>query len=137
MSCEKRRFWRRRRPQVGRRGRSRRDFRAADVQSEQHGRPGVPCLSYFPVRFGSRERGHMIVAMSPRNSRETIVERLFVVEGDIVETEMNKGEQRTVIIRGHYRIEGDYRSHLYDSISFGPISRGLAIAKVPATEVMP
>lgn len=91
-------------------------------------------LSYLPVRFGSIERGDIIVAVSPRNPNETIIKRVIGIEGDVVKSQKSKSSEyvRKVVPKGYYWIEGDHKGHTYDSTSFGPISRGLVIAKVPA-----
>lgn len=91
-------------------------------------------LSYLPVRFDSIKRGDIIVAISPRNPNETIIKRVLGVEGDIIITKKNKNSPKTknVVPKGYYWIEGDHKGRTFDSTSFGPISRGLVIAKVPA-----
>lgn len=91
-------------------------------------------LSYLPIRFGAIERGDIIVAVSPRNPNETIIKRVTGVEGDIVMSKKNTNSPsvRKVVPEGYYWIEGDHKGHTYDSTSFGPISGGLVIAKVPA-----
>lgn len=91
-------------------------------------------LSYLPVRFGSIERGDIIVAVSPRNPSETIIKRVIAVEGDFVQSKKNHSDESVVKVvpKGYFWIEGDHKGHTYDSTSFGPISRGLVIAKVPA-----
>lgn len=91
-------------------------------------------LSYLPVRFDSIKRGDVIVAISPRNPKETIIKRVIGVEGDVVVLK-NKRDNfgtRKVVPKGYYWIEGDHKGHTYDSTSFGPISGGLLVAKVPA-----
>jgi len=89
-------------------------------------------LSYIPVRFDSIKRGDIIVAISPRNPNETIIKRVIGVEGDVVlsKKKNNTSRIRNFIPRGYYWIEGDHKGHSYDSTSFGPISKGLVIAKV-------
>lgn len=91
-------------------------------------------LSYLPVRFDSIRRGDVIVAKSPRNHKETIIKRVIGVEGDVVtlKSRENNSSTRKVVPKGYYWIEGDHKGHTYDSTSFGPISRGLVVAKVPA-----
>lgn len=90
-------------------------------------------LSYLPVRFNSIKRGDIIVAISPRNPNETIIKRVIGVEGDIVvsKKKTDNCSSRKVVPKGYYWIEGDHKGHSYDSTSFGPISIGLVIAKVP------
>lgn len=90
-------------------------------------------LSYLPVRFNSIKRGDIIVAISPRNPNETIIKRVIGVEGDIVvsKKKTDNFSVRKVVPKGYYWIEGDHKGHSYDSTSFGPISIGLVIAKVP------
>jgi len=89
-------------------------------------------LSYFPVRVDYIKRGDIIVAISPRNPNETIIKRVIGVEGDIVESKKNNNASSTrkFIPRGYYWVEGDHKGHSYDSTSFGPISKGLVVAKV-------
>lgn len=91
-------------------------------------------LSYLPVYFDSIKRGDIIVAISPRNPDETIVKRVIGIEGDIVKIKRKKDDHSTpkVVPKGYYWIEGDHKGHTYDSTSFGPISKGLIVAKVPA-----
>lgn len=91
-------------------------------------------LSYLPVRFNRINRGDVIVAISPRNPNEIIIKRVVGIEGDIVEFKKthDKLSTRKVVPKGHFWIEGDHKGHSYDSTSFGPISRGLVRAKVPA-----
>lgn len=89
-------------------------------------------LSYIPVRFDSIKRGDIIVAISPRNPNETIIKRVIGVEGDIVVSKKknNTSSTRKFVPKGYYWIEGDHKGHTYDSTSFGPISKGLVVAKV-------
>ncbi|VVC44779.1 Peptidase S26A, signal peptidase I,Peptidase S24/S26A/S26B/S26C,Peptidase S26A, signal peptidase I [Cinara cedri] len=90
-------------------------------------------LSYLPVRFDSIKRGDLIVAISPRNPNEIIVKRVIGLEGDVVKLKRKQDDSmRKVVPKGYYWIEGDHKGHSYDSTSFGPISKGLVIAKVPA-----
>lgn len=91
-------------------------------------------LSYLPVRFDKIERGDIIVATSPRNPEETIIKRVIGVEGDIIKfkNKLDKHSTRKVVPEGYYWIEGDHKGHSYDSTIFGPISRNLVLAKVPA-----
>lgn len=91
-------------------------------------------LSYLPVRFDSIKRGDIIVAISPRNPNETIIKRVIGVEGDVIVLKKNQDSSgtRKVVPKGYYWIEGDHKGHTYDSTSFGPISGGLIVAKVPA-----
>jgi mitochondrial inner membrane protease subunit 2 len=89
-------------------------------------------LSYIPVRFDSIKRGDIIVAISPRNPNETIIKRVIGVEGDIVVSKKknNISGTKKFVPKGYYWIEGDHKGHTYDSTSFGPISKGLVVAKV-------
>lgn len=91
-------------------------------------------LSYLPVRLDSIKRGDIIVAKSPRNPNETIIKRLIGIEGDVmVSKNKNNGFiTKKIIPKGYYWIEGDHKGHTYDSTSFGPIPKGLVVAKVPA-----
>jgi len=91
-------------------------------------------LSYLPVHFDTIKRGDVIVAISPIKPNETLIKRVIGIEGDIVESKKNQNCSiiRKVVPKGYYWIEGDHKGHTYDSTSFGPISRGLVIAKVPA-----
>jgi len=91
-------------------------------------------LSYLPVRFNTIERGDIIIAISPRNPNEKLIKRVIAIEGDtIVSKKIKDGSSsRKNIPDGYFWIEGDHKGHSYDSTSFGPISRGLVVAKVPA-----
>jgi inner membrane protease subunit 2 len=90
-------------------------------------------MSYLPVRFGTIKRGDIIIAISPRNPNETIIKRVVGIEGDVlVLKKSNNSSIRRVVPKGYYWIEGDHKGHTYDSTSFGPISKGLVIAKAPA-----
>lgn len=90
-------------------------------------------ISYLSVRLGTIKRGDVIIAISPRNPNETIIKRVVGVEGDVlVSKKKDNSSVRRVIPKGYYWIEGDHKGHTYDSTSFGPISKGLVIAKAPA-----
>jgi len=90
-------------------------------------------LSYMPVRFDFIKRGDIIVAKSPRDPNETIIKRVIGVEGDIVLSKMKNNTpfncQQKVVPKGYYWIEGDHKGRSYDSTSFGPISKGMVVAK--------
>lgn len=91
-------------------------------------------LSYLPVRFNSINRGDVVVAISPRNPNESIIKRVIGMEGDVVTVKRKQDYISTekVVPKGYYWIEGDHKGHTYDSTSFGPIPKGLIVAKVPA-----
>lgn len=90
-------------------------------------------LSYLPVRFGSIKRGDIIIAISPRNPNEIIIKRVIGIEGDVLASKKpGNSSVRRVVPKGYYWIEGDHKGHTFDSTSFGPISKGLVIAKAPA-----
>lgn len=93
----------------------------------------VVFLSYLPVRYGSVKRGDIIVAISPRNPNETIIKRVVAMEGDVVKVKRKHDDYSTrrIVPKGYYWIEGDHKGHTYDSTSFGPLSKGLVLAKVP------
>lgn len=90
-------------------------------------------MSYLPIRFGTVKRGNIIIAISPRNPNEIIIKRLVGVEGDVlISKNPNSSGVKRVVPKGYYWIEGDHKGHSYDSTSFGPISKGLVIAKASA-----
>ncbi|XP_050529140.1 mitochondrial inner membrane protease subunit 2-like isoform X2 [Daktulosphaira vitifoliae] len=90
-------------------------------------------LFRLPVKFDKIKPGDVIVAISPRNPKETIIKRVIGTEGDTVTSKRNEYSPiiKITIPKGHIWIEGDNKGHTYDSTTFGPISKGLVVAKVP------